>query len=171
MYELLDIVVLARDIPEKGLRSGDLGAVVEVYDSDNFEAEFVAASGRTQALLALTTRDIRSVRDNDLVAVRELKRDARWPSRPAYAMNPTRLGTGGALHDAGAEPQAKTAAGAMPLHRPAEFGHLGVVRLLLERGVEVRRVGRDGCTALELAQRFGHAEVAALLGAAGPPTP
>ncbi len=31
MYKLLDTVVLDRDLPEHGLRNGDLGAVVEVY--------------------------------------------------------------------------------------------------------------------------------------------
>lgn len=32
-FELLDSVVLVRDLPEHGLKSGDLGAVVEVYPS------------------------------------------------------------------------------------------------------------------------------------------
>ena len=46
---LLDVVVLTRDLPDEGLRSGDLGAVVEVYGPDAIGVEFVAASGRTQA--------------------------------------------------------------------------------------------------------------------------
>jgi hypothetical protein len=29
-YRVLDIIVLDRDVPEHGLRKGDLGAVVEV---------------------------------------------------------------------------------------------------------------------------------------------
>ena len=76
MYKLLDTVVLDRDIPEHGLRRGDLGAVVDVHEPDGLEVEFVLASGRTQAQLTLNARDIRAVGDGDLIAVRELKRSA-----------------------------------------------------------------------------------------------
>jgi hypothetical protein len=37
----LDTVVLERDIPEHGVRRGDLGAVVEVYEPDGLEVELV----------------------------------------------------------------------------------------------------------------------------------
>ena len=70
MFRLLDTVVLKRDVPDAGLRVGDLGAIVEVHDADNFEVEFVAASGRTQALVTLRLDDIRHVDDRDLIAVR-----------------------------------------------------------------------------------------------------
>jgi hypothetical protein len=33
-YKLLDTVVLNRNLPQHGLRAGDLGAVVEVYEPD-----------------------------------------------------------------------------------------------------------------------------------------
>ncbi len=66
----LDVVVLTHDIPAHGLRSGDLGAVVEVYAPDAIGVEFVAASGRTQALVTVRRSDIREVGDNDLVSVR-----------------------------------------------------------------------------------------------------
>jgi len=75
-YKELDTVVLNRDLPEQGLRRGDLGAVVQVYGADAIEVEFVTASGRTQALVALTTGDVRSVSDEDLLSVRTLKRGA-----------------------------------------------------------------------------------------------
>jgi hypothetical protein len=75
-YKPLDTVVLVRDIPEHGLKAGDLGAVVEVYRPDGLEVEFVAASGRTTALLTLKAVDVRSIRDTDLVAVRTLERKA-----------------------------------------------------------------------------------------------
>ena len=71
-YRLLDTVVLDRDLPEYGLRKGDLGAVVEVYDPEAFEVEFVRASGRTQAVVTLTDHDVRPVLDDDLVAVRSV---------------------------------------------------------------------------------------------------
>lgn len=69
-FNELDTVVLLRDLPEAGLRIGDLGAVVQAYGNEAVEVEFVTASGRTQALLTLPVSDIRSVRDDDLLAVR-----------------------------------------------------------------------------------------------------
>lgn len=71
-FELLDTVVLNRDLPEHGLRKGDLGAIVEVYPPDGFEVEFVTASGRTQALATLRVSDLRPVEDKDLVTVRRV---------------------------------------------------------------------------------------------------
>jgi len=67
---ILDTVVLQRDLPEHGLRRGDLGAVVQVYEPDGLEVEFVRASGRTQALVELTLDDVRAIEDADLIAVR-----------------------------------------------------------------------------------------------------
>ncbi len=69
-FQELDTVVLLHDLPEAGLRSGDLGAVVQVYGDEAVEVEFVTAAGRTQALLTLPVSDVRPVRDNDLMAVR-----------------------------------------------------------------------------------------------------
>jgi hypothetical protein len=53
-FQLLDTVVLDRDLPEHGLCRGDLGAVVEVYAPDGVEVEFVRASGQTQAVVTLS---------------------------------------------------------------------------------------------------------------------
>ena len=75
-YKELDTVVLRRDLPEQGLRSGDLGAVVAMYGNDVLEVEFVTASGRTQALVTLNHQDVRPVSDEDLLSVRTLKRGA-----------------------------------------------------------------------------------------------
>lgn len=69
-FHELDTVVLTRDLPDAGLRRGDLGAVVLVYGDEAVEVEFVTASGRTQALLTLPVNDVRPVRDDDLLAVR-----------------------------------------------------------------------------------------------------
>ena len=72
MYKVLDAVVLDRNLPEYGLRGGDLGAVVQVYEPDGLEVEFVTASGKTQALVTLNVRDVRPVQDSDLIAVRSV---------------------------------------------------------------------------------------------------
>jgi hypothetical protein len=74
MFSELETVVLDRDLPEHGLRRGDLGAVVQVYAPDGIEVEFIRASGRTQALVTLSARDVRAVDDQDLIAVRHLQR-------------------------------------------------------------------------------------------------
>ncbi len=69
-YELLETVVLERDVPEHGLRRGDLGTVVELYPPSNLEVEFVTGSGKTEALLTLSKSDVRPAGDGDLIAVR-----------------------------------------------------------------------------------------------------
>ena len=66
----LDVVVLTHDLPAHGLRAGDLGAVVEFYGPDAINVEFVAASGRTKALVTLQLQDVREAGDDDLVTVR-----------------------------------------------------------------------------------------------------
>ena len=69
---MLDTVALTHDMLEVGLRRGDLGAVVEVHAPDAWEVEFVAASGRTQALVTLTSADLRHIGDQDVISVRSL---------------------------------------------------------------------------------------------------
>ena len=69
-YEELDVVVLKKDLPEHGLRKGDLGAVVQVYEPDRIEVEFVKVSGATQALVTLQLDDVRPVGNEDLVTMR-----------------------------------------------------------------------------------------------------
>jgi hypothetical protein len=75
MFNLLDTVVLTRDVPDAGLRRGDLGAIVEVYGPNAFEVEFVAAwpdPGPSHS----RADDVRHVDDQDLVSVRTLERTA-----------------------------------------------------------------------------------------------
>ncbi len=71
-YKVLDTVVLDRDLPKQGLRSGDLGAIVQVYEPDGLDIEFVTASGKTQALVTLKVGDVRPVQDSDLISVRSV---------------------------------------------------------------------------------------------------
>lgn len=72
MIRDLDTVALARDIPEKGLVQGDIGAVVHVYpDGKAYEVEFVTAEGRTVAVLTLTNRDVRLMRPHEILRARK----------------------------------------------------------------------------------------------------
>ena len=69
-FKPLDTVVLVHDVAPHGLRSGDVGAVVEVYDDGTLEVEFVRPSGSTQALVTLEPSDVRSVTMADVLSVR-----------------------------------------------------------------------------------------------------
>jgi hypothetical protein len=74
MIEELDLVVLVRNIPEHGLASGDVGTVVHRYPAGAaYEVEFAAAAGvRTVAVLTLEPQDVRLLRENEILAVRQL---------------------------------------------------------------------------------------------------
>jgi Domain of unknown function (DUF4926) len=72
-FNLLECVVLSRDLPDHGLRAGDLGAVVDLHEPDGLEVEFVTAGGRTQAVVALRASDVRKVGPRDMVAVRPVQ--------------------------------------------------------------------------------------------------
>ena len=70
-FEELETVVLTHDIPKSGLKEGDMGAVVNVYDRGNAaEVEFVTVSGKTVALVTLEATDIRPARGDDILHVR-----------------------------------------------------------------------------------------------------
>ena len=67
----LETIVLTRGIKKHGLKEGDIGAVVNVYDNGNAaEVEFVTATGRTVALVTLKASDVRSTKSNDVLHVR-----------------------------------------------------------------------------------------------------
>ena len=70
--KLLDTVVLQRNMPDYGVKTGDIGAVVETYEPDGIEVEFVTAAGKTQALLTLKVEDGRPISENDILSVRSL---------------------------------------------------------------------------------------------------
>ena len=71
-FKLLDIVVLTKDIPEHKLKKGDIGTIVEIYDTDHFEIEFIRADGTTQALLVLDSASIRPTTSKEMLAVRKM---------------------------------------------------------------------------------------------------
>ncbi len=50
---LLDVVALTEDVPDRGLRRGQVGTVVEPLADDVFEVEFCDNEGRTYATAAL----------------------------------------------------------------------------------------------------------------------
>ena len=73
MIHELDLVALTRDVPEHGLQSGDVGAVVHCYgNAATVEVEFVTAAGGTIAVLTLGAADVRPMQGEQVLHVREL---------------------------------------------------------------------------------------------------
>ena len=89
MFKLLEPVVLKTDVPERGLRKGLLGTIVEVYSPVKVEVEFLAGNGRTIALLPLSTRALRRPTDTDAIAV------AKTAKRKAVVIGPLSPPRGG----------------------------------------------------------------------------
>lgn len=56
--KLLDTVALVDDLPERKLKRGEVGTVVEVLAPDAFEVEFSDDEGQTYAELALRANQI-----------------------------------------------------------------------------------------------------------------
>jgi len=56
--KLLDVVALVSDVPEKSLRRGQVGTVVEILDAGHYEVEFCDDEGRTYALAALSDEEL-----------------------------------------------------------------------------------------------------------------
>ena len=68
-----DVVVLTRDLPEHGLRAGDVGTAVHVYaDGKAYEVEFSTGSGRTLALETLEAKDLRPLGDAEILHSRSV---------------------------------------------------------------------------------------------------
>ncbi len=68
-----DTVVLTLDLPESGLRRGDVGAIVHVYaEGEALEVEFVTGSGATVSVETLATSDVRPLGREEILHAREL---------------------------------------------------------------------------------------------------
>ena len=69
----LDPVALTTDLPEHGLKRGDVGTVVLVHGNGaGFEVEFVGYDGHTVALLTLERGQVRPLQAGDIPHAREL---------------------------------------------------------------------------------------------------
>jgi hypothetical protein len=56
--DLLSTVALLDDVPEKGLRRGQVGTVVEVLSPEVYEVEFSDDTGCTYASLAIAAKQL-----------------------------------------------------------------------------------------------------------------
>ena len=69
-----DNVVLRRPLPDFGLETGDVGAIVHRHTDDAFEVEFVSGEGATVAVVTLRAADLRPVSAGDMLHMRSLVR-------------------------------------------------------------------------------------------------
>jgi hypothetical protein len=56
--KLLDVVALIQDLPTLSLCKGQVGTIVEVYEPNVFEVEFVDLQGKTYAVETLNASQL-----------------------------------------------------------------------------------------------------------------
>ena len=69
----LDRAILTADLPDDGLRAGDVGTVVHVYDGGKaYEVEFLLLDGATAAVATVRADQLRPVSHADITHARTL---------------------------------------------------------------------------------------------------
>ena len=67
----LDTIILAEDLPERGLQAGDIGTVVLVHqDGAGYEVEFAALDGETVAVVTLLSKQVRPIGRREIAHAR-----------------------------------------------------------------------------------------------------
>ena len=70
----LERVALTEDLPEQGLRAGDVGMIVHVYgDHKGYEVEFVTVNGDLVALVSVYPNQIRPLENDEIASARRVK--------------------------------------------------------------------------------------------------
>ena len=73
MIQELDRVVLTADLPEYGLKAGDLGTVVLVHQGgQGYEVEFVTLDGETVAVTSLLAAQLRPIGRREIAQARAI---------------------------------------------------------------------------------------------------
>ena len=73
MIQELDRIILTTDLPDYGLRSGDIGTVVLKHQkAEGFEVEFVSLDGETIAVVSLFAHQIRPIGQREIAHARLL---------------------------------------------------------------------------------------------------
>lgn len=72
MFQEHDLVALSHNIQSLNLEQGDLGTIVFIHNSTNYEVEFVTAQGETIGVLTLSNNDIRPIEKREILHVREI---------------------------------------------------------------------------------------------------
>ena len=72
MIRELDNVVLTVDLPEYGLKKGDVGTIVLLHDSGGYEVEFMTLGGSTLVVVSLSNSQARPVGSREIAQARPL---------------------------------------------------------------------------------------------------
>lgn len=75
-YELFEEVVLTRDVPEKGLKKGDVATVVEHHPvsdgEDGYSLEIFTVLGDTLSVITVPESAIESLTEDEIFSVRSV---------------------------------------------------------------------------------------------------
>ena len=73
-FQLLETVVATVDIPEEGIRAGDLGTIIDIYLelSKAYGVEFLTASGSERALITMAPQQFRRLTPADVLTTRQI---------------------------------------------------------------------------------------------------
>lgn len=70
----LESVVLTTDLPEHGLKSGDIGTIVLVHeDGKGYEVEFMTLDGETVAVVSLSASQVRPIGTREIAHARPVE--------------------------------------------------------------------------------------------------
>lgn len=73
MIKELDQVVLTKDLPDEGLKSGDIGTVVLVHQGGaGYEIEFITLTGETIEVVTVSDDDVRAIEEGEIAHVRKV---------------------------------------------------------------------------------------------------
>jgi hypothetical protein len=67
-----DMAVLTVDLPEYGLKAGDVGTVVFVHRQLGFEVELMTLGGETLAVTSLQAAQVRPISTREVAHVRSI---------------------------------------------------------------------------------------------------
>lgn len=70
MMRDLETIVLTEDLPEHGLKRGDLGTVVLVHAAGGYEVEFMTLDGQTLTVVSLLPHQVRPVGRREIAQAR-----------------------------------------------------------------------------------------------------
>jgi hypothetical protein len=72
VLEETELAVLTVDLPEYGLRAGDIGTVVLVHGRTGYEVEFMTLEGEMVAVTSLQTAQVRPIGSREVAHVRSI---------------------------------------------------------------------------------------------------
>lgn len=70
MIKELDSVILTTDLPEYGLKKGDVGTVVLKHEPAGYEVEFMTLDGETLAVVSLVADQVRPIGGREIAHAR-----------------------------------------------------------------------------------------------------